>query len=63
MSELGIAEHNLFTDAGAFGLSAGVRRAAAAIGTVYDRSSAVPRFAELRCYQDARFMLVATRPA
>ena len=60
--ELGIAEHNLFLMLSAFGLSApmfGVRLLP--IGTLYDpfirRGLDAMHYG---CYQDARFMLVAT---
>ncbi|MFN3584490.1 transketolase [Phenylobacterium sp.] len=60
--ELGIAEHNLFLNLGAFGLSAALfGERLLPIGTVYDpfisRGLDALNYA---CYQDARFMLVAT---
>ena len=60
--ELGIAEHNLFLTLAAFGLSAplfGTRLLP--IGTVYDPFIARGLDAlNYGCYQDARFLLVAT---
>jgi pyruvate dehydrogenase E1 component len=60
--ELGIAEHNLFLMLGALGLAAelfGVRLLP--IGTVYDPFVARGLDAlNYACYQDARFMIVAT---
>ena len=60
--ELGIAEHNLFLNLAAFGLSAPLfGERLLPIGTVYDpfisRGLDALNYA---CYQDARFMLVAT---
>ena len=60
--ELGIAEHNLFLNLAAFGLSAPLfGQRLLPIGTVYDpficRGLDALNYA---CYQDARFMLVAT---
>jgi len=60
--ELGIAEHNLFLNLGALGLSAPLfGERLIPIGTVYDpficRGLDALNYA---CYQDARFMLVAT---
>jgi pyruvate dehydrogenase E1 component len=60
--ELGIAESNLFIALSAFGLSASIDGARLLpIGTVYDpfilRAADQLNYA---CYQDARFMLVAT---
>jgi len=60
--ELGIAEHNLFLNLAAFGLSAPLYgERLLPIGTVYDpfisRGLDALNYA---CYQDARFMLVAT---
>jgi pyruvate dehydrogenase E1 component len=60
--ELGIAEHNLFLNLGALGLSAPLfGERLLPIGTVYDpfisRGLDALNYA---CYQDARFMLVAT---
>jgi pyruvate dehydrogenase E1 component len=60
--ELGIAEHNLFLTLGAFGLTAPLfGERVIPIGTVYDpfisRGLDALNYA---CYQDARFMLVAT---
>jgi len=60
--ELGIAEHNLLLNLGAFGLSAPLfGERLLPIGTVYDpfisRGLDALNYA---CYQDARFMLVAT---
>ncbi|MFZ5717941.1 MAG: transketolase [Pseudomonadota bacterium] len=60
--ELGIAEHNLFLNLGAFGLTASLfGERLLPIGTVYDpfisRGLDALNYA---CYQDARFMLVAT---
>lgn len=60
--ELGIAEHNLFLALGAFGLAAplfGTRLLP--IGTLYDPFIARGLDAlNYACYQDARFLLVAT---
>ena len=60
--ELGIAEHNLFLNLAAFGLSAphfGERLLP--IGTLYDPFIARGLDAlNYACYQDARFLLVAT---
>jgi pyruvate dehydrogenase E1 component len=60
--ELGIAEHNLFLMLGALGLSADVfGERLLPIGTVYDPFIARGLDAlNYACYQDARFMLVAT---
>ncbi|ACG76487.1 pyruvate dehydrogenase E1 component [Phenylobacterium zucineum HLK1] len=60
--ELGIAEHNLFLNLGALGLTAPLfGERLLPIGTVYDpfisRGLDALNYA---CYQDARFMLVAT---
>ncbi|MBS0363520.1 MAG: transketolase [Proteobacteria bacterium] len=60
--ELGIAEHNLFLNLAAFGLTAPLfGERLLPIGTVYDpfisRGLDALNYA---CYQDARFMLVAT---
>jgi pyruvate dehydrogenase E1 component len=60
--ELGIAEHNLFLMLGALGLSADLFGARLLpIGTVYDPFIARGLDAlNYACYQDARFMVVAT---
>jgi pyruvate dehydrogenase E1 component len=60
--ELGIAEHNLFLMLGALGLSADLFGARLLpIGTVYDPFIARGLDAlNYACYQDARFMIVAT---
>jgi pyruvate dehydrogenase E1 component len=60
--ELGIAEHNLFLNLAAFGLSAPLfGERLLPIGTVYDPFIARGLDAlNYACYQDARFMLVAT---
>jgi pyruvate dehydrogenase E1 component len=60
--ELGIAEHNLFLNLGAFGLTASMfGERLLPIGTVYDPFIARGLDAlNYACYQDARFMLVAT---
>jgi pyruvate dehydrogenase E1 component len=60
--ELGIAEHNLFLMLGALGLSADLYgERLLPIGTVYDPFIARGLDAlNYACYQDARFMLVAT---
>jgi pyruvate dehydrogenase E1 component len=60
--ELGIAEHNLFLMLGALGLSADLfGERLLPIGTVYDPFIARGLDAlNYACYQDARFMLVAT---
>ncbi len=60
--ELGIAEHNLFLMLGALGLSAELFGARLLpIGTVYDPFIARGLDAlNYACYQDARFMIVAT---
>ena len=60
--ELGIAEHNLFLALGGFGLAAPLfGKRLLPIGTLYDpfirRGLDAFHYA---CYQDARFMLVAT---
>jgi pyruvate dehydrogenase E1 component len=60
--ELGIAEHNLFLNLAAFGLSAPLfGERLLPIGTLYDPFIARGLDAlNYACYQDARFMLVAT---
>jgi pyruvate dehydrogenase E1 component len=60
--ELGIAEHNLFLNLGAFGLAAPLfGERLLPIGTLYDPFIARGLDAlNYACYQDARFMLVAT---
>ena len=60
--ELGIAENNLFLNLAAFGLSADLfGRRLLPIGTVYDPFIARGLDAlNYACYQDARFLLVAT---
>ena len=60
--ELGIAEHNLFLMLGALGLSADLFGARLLpVGTVYDPFIARGLDAlNYACYQDARFMVVAT---
>lgn len=60
--ELGIAEHNLFLNLAAFGLSAPLfGRRLLPIGTLYDPFIARGLDAlNYACYQDARFLLVAT---
>ncbi len=60
--ELGIAEHNLFLNLAAFGLTAPMfGERLLPVGTVYDPFIARGLDAlNYACYQDARFMLVAT---